>query len=173
VQVALRDLERGGRLDGPGTGELLVAGPNVFAGYWRNPQATAAALQAGWLASGDVAERDADGFYWIRGRLKDMYISGGENVYPAEIEQVLSAHDAVAEAAVIGVPDQRWGETGLAFVVFRPGRDLPAADLAGYCRTRLAAYKVPGYFRTLAELPRLTSGKVDKRSLARMAVAGP
>jgi fatty-acyl-CoA synthase len=173
VRVALRDLDRGGRLDGPGVGELLVAGPNVFAGYWRNPQATASVLNDGWLATGDVAERDADGFYWIRGRLKDMYISGGENVYPAEVEEVLIAHEAVAEAAVIGIPDERWGETGLAFVVFGPGRDLPAAELAGYCRTRLAPYKVPGRFRIVAELPRLTSGKVDKLRLARMAAADP
>jgi len=173
VRVALRDLDRDGRVDGPGIGELLVSGPNVFAGYWRNPQATSAVLDDGWLASGDVAERDADGFYWIRGRLRDMYISGGENVYPAEVEEVLVAHEAVAEAAVIGVPDERWGETGLAFVVFRSGRELPAAELAGYCRTRLAAYKVPGHFRTVAELPRLTSGKVDKMALARIWDAAP
>jgi fatty-acyl-CoA synthase len=175
VRVMLRDLAGGGTIEGPGTGELLVAGPNVFAGYWRNRQATAAALVAEaagpWLATGDVAERDADGFYWIRGRLKDMYISGGENVYPAEVEQVLAAHEAVAEAAVIGVPDERWGETGLAFVVFRPGREPLAADLAGWCRARLAGYKVPRHFRAMAELPRLASGKVDKLSLGRSVTA--
>jgi len=178
VRVALRDLAGSGMASGPGGGELLVAGPNVFAGYWRNPSATAAAVvkgegeAGGWLATGDVAERDADGFYWIRGRLKDMYISGGENVYPAEVEQVLAAHEAVAEAAVIGVPDERWGETGLAFIVFRPGRELPAAELAAYCRARLAAYKAPRHFRVVAELPRLASGKVDKLSLADSAAAG-
>ena len=168
VQVALRDLESGGRVSGPGAGELVVSGPNVFAGYWQNPQATAAALTDGWLATGDVAERDADGFYWIRGRLKDMYVSGGENVYPAEIEQVLAAHEAVAEASVIGIPDERWGETGLAFIVFSPGREVPAADLADHCRAVLAAYKVPAHYRVIPQLPRLTSGKVDKQALARM-----
>ena len=168
VQVALRDLSGSGHVTGPGTGELLVAGPNVFAGYWRNPRATEAALAGGWLATGDIAERDADGFFWIRGRSKDMYISGGENVYPAEVEEVLAGHEAIAEAAVIGVADQRWGETGLAFVVFRPGRALSASDLSGYCRARLAAYKVPSHFRTAAELPRLTSGKLDKVTLRSM-----
>jgi fatty-acyl-CoA synthase len=172
VRVALRN--DAGMVTGPGTGELLVAGPNVFAGYWRAPEATAAAVVkgegeagGGWLATGDIAERDADGFYWIRGRLKDMYISGGENVYPAEVEQVLHEHPAVAEAAVIGVPDERWGETGLAFVVFRPGPAVSPAELVAHCRDRLAAYKVPRHFRPLPELPRLTSGKVDKVGLAR------
>jgi fatty-acyl-CoA synthase len=168
VRVALRSLSGPGHVHGPGTGELLVAGPNVFAGYWRNAQATEAALAAGWLATGDIAERDGDDFYWIRGRSKDMYISGGENVYPAEVEEALAGHEAIAEAAVVGVPDQRWGETGLAFVVFKPGRALTAEELAGYCRARLAAYKVPAHFRTLADLPRLTSGKLDKVTLRSM-----
>jgi fatty-acyl-CoA synthase len=171
VQVALRDLDGRGRVRGSGAGELVVAGPNVIPGYWRNPQATAAVLADGWLATGDVAERDADGFYWLRGRLKDMYISGGENVYPAEIEDVLSAHEAIAGVAVIGVPDERWGETGMAFVVFSPGRELPASELTSYCRARLAAHKVPRHYRAVAELPLLTSGKVDKLSLTRGAAA--
>jgi fatty-acyl-CoA synthase len=172
VQVALRDLADadGGHLRGPGTGELLVAGPNVFAGYWRNPSATGAALLDGWLTTGDIAERDADGFYWIRGRTKEMYISGGENVYPAEVEEALVAHEAIAEAAVVGMPDERWGETGLAFVVFASGRQPSAEEILRHCRTRLAAYKVPRHFRPLAELPKLTSGKLDKVTLrARLA----
>lgn len=165
VSVALRSLEGDGLVDGPGSGELLVRGPNVFTGYWRNPAATAAALDGGWLATGDIAERDTDGFYWIRGRSKDMYISGGENVYPAEVEEVLLAHAAVAEAAVVGVPDQRWGETGLAFVVLKPGAGVPPEVLSAHCRERLARYKVPTRFRVVAELPRLTSGKLDKVTL--------
>src|SRR5207248_924384 len=100
-------------------GELLVRGPNVFAGYWRDPEATAAALRDGWLVTGDLAERDADGDYWIRGRLKELVVSGGENVYPAEIEAVLHEHPDVVEAAVVGVPDERWGEVCAAFVVLR------------------------------------------------------
>jgi fatty-acyl-CoA synthase len=120
-----------------------------------------------------VAERDADGFYWIRGRVKEMYISGGENVYPAEVEEVLLAHPAVAEAAVIGIPDERWGETGLAFVVLRPGCEMPPDDeLAGYCRTRLAAFKVPSRYRPIEQLPRLATGKLDKRALAHALTAG-
>jgi len=174
VQVALRDLADagGGHLGGPGTGELLVAGPNVFAGYWRNPAATEAALPDGWLTTGDIAERDADGFYWIRGRTKELYISGGENVYPAEVEEALVAHEAIAEAAVVGVPDERWGETGLAFVVFAAGREPAADELARHCRTRLAAYKVPRHFRPVAELPKLTSGKLDKVTLRARLAAG-
>jgi fatty-acyl-CoA synthase len=165
VRVALRELNGSSLVEGTGTGELLVAGPNVFASYWRNPQASKAALDGGWLATGDIAERDADGFYWIRGRSKDMYISGGENVYPAEVEEALIGHESVAEAAVVGVPDQRWGEAGLAFIVLRPGRDASAEELTVYCRTRLARYKVPVHFRVAAELPKLTSGKLDKVTL--------
>jgi len=153
----------------PETGELLVRGPNVFRGYWRDPAATARALPDGWLATGDVAVRDQDGFYWIRGRLSDMYISGGENVYPAEVEQVLAGHPAIAEAAVIGVPDQRWGETGMAFVVLRDGCAANPDALTAYCRERLARFKVPAHLRFPAELPKLTSGKVDKVTLRKVA----
>jgi fatty-acyl-CoA synthase len=159
VEVSLR----------PDTGELLVRGPNVFRGYWQNEAATSRSLRDGWLSTGDVAVRDDDGFYWIRGRLSDMYISGGENVYPAEVEEVLAGHEAVAEAAVIGVPDQRWGETGMAFVVTRSGVPIEPGSLTDYCRDRLAAFKVPAHFRFPAELPRLTSGKVDKVALRRDA----
>jgi fatty-acyl-CoA synthase len=169
VAVSLRELGGDRLIPGPGTGELLVKGPNVFSGYWRNPAATEAALACGgWLATGDIAERDADGFYWIRGRSKDMYISGGENVYPAEVEEALVAHEAITEAAVVGVADERWGETGLAFVVFAAGRQVPEAELREFCRARLAGYKVPRHFRVLAGLPHLTSGKLDKVSLRGM-----
>ena len=125
-------------------GELLVRGPNVFPGYWRNPDATAAAFRDGWLLTGDVAECDDEGDYWIRGRLKEMVVSGGENVYPAEIEAVLQQHEAVVEAAVVGVPDERWGEVCAAFVVCR----APVADdeLREFCRARLARFKVPKSF---------------------------
>jgi fatty-acyl-CoA synthase len=166
VRVALRELGGAGHVRGPGTGELLVAGPNVFSGYWRNPRASEAAFDQGWLVTGDIAERDGDGFYWIRGRSKDMYISGGENVYPAEVEEVLAGHEAIAEAAVVAVPDERWGETGLAFVVYQADRTPPPSEeLTSYCRARLATYKVPAYFRPLTELPRLTNGKIDKVKL--------
>ena len=127
--------------------ELQVRGPNVFPGYWRNPDATAAAFTSdGWLRTGDVAECDDEGFYRIKGRLKDMYISGGENVYPAEVEAVLHAHPQVADAAVVGVPDERWGEVGVAFVVCRrrrPRRSCSSGAARGSrasrCRSRSAS----------------------------------
>jgi fatty-acyl-CoA synthase len=161
VEVALA----GAPADGPGSGELLVRGPGVFAGYWRDPDATRAAVRGGWLHTGDVAERDAEGFYRIRDRVKDMYISGGENVYPAEIESALFAHPAVADAAVIGLPDARWGEAGLAVVVLRPGTWADEQELLAHCRGRLAGFKVPREVRFAAGLPRSASGKLLKRDL--------
>jgi fatty-acyl-CoA synthase len=165
VDVALRDPDSGALLDGPAAGELVVKGPNVFAGYWRNPDATAAATADGWLLTGDVAERDAEGFYRIAGRIKDMVISGGENVYPAEIEDVLHAHPAVLEAAVVGVPDERWGEACAAFVVLRDGSVASADDLRDHCRSRLARFKVPKTFSLVPSLPRSSMGKVLKDEL--------
>ena len=143
--------------------ELLVRGPNVFAGYWRDAAATAAAFRDGWLATGDLAERDADGDYWIRGRLKDLVVSGGENVYPAEIEAVLHQHPGVIEAAVVGVPDERWGEVCAAFVVLRGA--VAEEELAEHCRARLARFKVPKHFHVVDALPRNSLGKVVKTDL--------
>ena len=145
-----------------GEGELLVRGPNVFAGYWRDADATAAAFADGWLLTGDVAERDAEGYYRIVGRLKDMVICGGENVYPAEIENVLHEHPAVAEAAVVGVPDERWGEACLAFVVLADGESAEEDELLAFCRERLASYKVPREVRFVDGLPRNAMNKVAK-----------
>ena len=144
VEVELR-APSGATIEGPGRGELLVRGPNVFAGYWGRAEDTAASFTAdGWLRTGDVAERDAEGFYRIRDRIKDMFISGGENVYPAEVEAVLHEHPAVLDAAVVGVPDERWGEVGLAVVVARPGAPVTAQDLVtSTAADRLARYKVP------------------------------
>ena len=139
-------------------GELVVRGPNVFPGYWRNPVATSSAFVDGWLLTGDVAERDDEGYYRIRGRVKDMFISGGENVYPAEVESVLHQHPYVREAAVVGVPDERWGEVGLAYVVL--SRDVPDVELAEFCRSRLARFKVPKRFVRLEALPRSAMNKV-------------
>ncbi len=165
VDVALRDADTGVFLAGPATGELVVRGPNVFAGYWRNDEATAEALTDGWLATGDVAERDEEGFYRIAGRIKDMVISGGENVYPAEIEDVLHAHPEVVEAAVVGVPDERWGEACAAFVVLRGGATTGADELREHCRAGLAGFKVPKTFTVVDELPRSSMGKVLKDEL--------
>jgi fatty-acyl-CoA synthase len=145
-------------------GELLVAGPNVFAGYWRNEEATRAALtDDGRLRTGDVAEIDDAGRYRIRGRLKDLVISGGENVYPAEVEAVLHEHPAVLEAAVVGKPDERWGEVCVAFVAVRGEVDADA--LVEHCRGRLARFKVPKEIRFVDALPRSGMNKVLKDEL--------
>ena len=165
VDVALRDADTGALVEGTGTGELVVRGPNVFAGYWRNAEATEAAFADGWLLTGDVAERDAEGFYRIAGRIKDMVISGGENVYPAEIEDVLHAHPAVLEAAVVGVPDERWGEACAACVVLREGSNVGTEELQRLCRDRLARFKVPKTFAFVDALPRSSMGKVLKDEL--------
>jgi fatty-acyl-CoA synthase len=144
-------------------GELEVRGPNVFAGYWRNPEASAAAMRDGWLRTGDIADRDDEGFYRIKGRLKDMYISGGENVYPAEVEAVLYEHAAVADAAVVSVPDERWGESGVAFVV--RAADVFEDELIGFMGERLARFKVPKAVRFVDVLPRSAMNKVLKDEL--------
>ena len=169
VDVALREPELRASVDGAGSGELVVRGPNVFAGYWRNPEATAAAFEDGWLLTGDVAERDDEGYYRIVGRIKDMIISGGENVYPAEVEDVLHAHPAVAEAAVIGVPDERWGEVCLAFVVLVATASASEKDLLEHCRRRLARFKVPREVRFVEVLPRSGMNKVSKDELRALA----
>jgi fatty-acyl-CoA synthase len=170
VEVALREPESGRLLEGPGEGELVVRGPNVFAGYWRKPEATAAATADGWLLTGDVAECDDEGYYRICARLKDMYISGGENVYPAEVESVLHEHPAVADAAVVAVADERWGEVGVAAVVLAPGEAVEEEELLDHCRTRLARFKVPRGIRFVDELPRSGMGKVLKDELRGLIV---
>ncbi len=148
-------------------GELLVRGPGVTPGYWQRPEATAAALEPdGWLHTDDVARRDADGHYTIVDRWKDMYISGGENVFPAEVERVLDEHPQVAESAVVGVPDDRWGEVGKAVIVPHREGELDVDDLLGHCRARLAGYKVPRHVELTDELPRNAAGKILKRELA-------
>jgi fatty-acyl-CoA synthase len=149
-------------------GELLVEGPNVFPGYWRNPDATAEAFTAdGKLRTGDIAERDDEGNYRIKGRLKELVISGGENVYPAEVEAVLQEHPAVVEAAVVGRPDERWGEVCVAFVVVRG--HATEAQLIEHCRERLARFKVPKAVRFVESLPRSGMNKVLKDELRVLA----
>lgn len=163
----LTETRLAGVADGaPGEGEVLLRGPNVTPGYLDDPETTAAAFtDDGWLKTGDVGRRDADGFVSIVDRIKDMYISGGENVYPAEVEHVLAGHPAVLEAAVIGVPDARWGEVGAAFLLARPGCEIDTDALRHWCRDRLAAYKVPATITERAEFPRTAAGKVMKQCL--------
>jgi fatty-acyl-CoA synthase len=156
-----------GREVGPDeVGELWIRGPHVSPGYDRAAEATAAVFVDGWLHTGDLARADADGCVTIVGRSKDMIISGGENIYPSEIESAIAAHEAVVEAAVIGVPDERWGEVGRAFVVLRPGASLDEAELGSFLRTRLAGYKLPKSVVFVDSLPRTGPGKIDKRALA-------
>ena len=147
-------------------GELVLRGPCACSGYFQNPEASAAAVDAeGWFHTGDLARCDADGFYYIADRKKDMFISGGENVYPAEIEKVLYTHAAVGMTAVIGVADEKWGEVGRIFVVLKPGESASEEDLLAHCRAHLAKYKVPKSVRFLDALPLSAAGKILKREL--------
>ncbi|MGN7704574.1 class I adenylate-forming enzyme family protein [Cellulosimicrobium sp. 22601] len=166
VEVAVADPVTGRHLDGPAAGELLVRGPGVFAGYFRDEAATAAVLHNGWLRTGDLVERDADGYYRVVDRFKDVFIVGGENVTPSEVEAVLRRHPGVADVAVVGVPDVRWGEVGAAFVVPRPGHPTDAEELEAFCRRELAHFKVPRRFDLVPSLPRTSLHKVSRRSLA-------
>nr|WP_275939141.1 long-chain fatty acid--CoA ligase [Polyangium spumosum] len=146
-------------------GELEVRGPHVFGGYWGRPEETAKVICDGWLRTGDLACCDDEGHFYIAGRSKDLLISGGENVYPAEVEAVLLGHPSVREAALIGVPHEKWGQVGRAVVVLAPGAKAEAEPILAHCRARLAKYKVPQSIVFVAELPRTGAGKVDKKAL--------
>jgi fatty-acyl-CoA synthase len=147
-------------------GELLLRGPHAFSGYWDDPEETAETVEEdGWVHTGDLAVRDDEGFYAIVGRKKDMFISGGENVFPTEIEELLYKHPAVLEAAVIGVPDEKWGEVGKAFVTVKKSKKLEPEDLREYLKDKLAKYKMPKYYEIRDSLPMSGAGKILKREL--------
>jgi long-chain acyl-CoA synthetase len=166
TEVAVVDPVTGAVLLPGQTGEVVIRGRNVTPGYWRRPEATAALfLPGGWLRTGDAGQLDEDGYLMIADRIKDIIISGGENIIPGEVERVLAEHDGVLEAAVIGVPSSRWGETPVAFVVRRPGFQLTADELIAFCRQRLAHYKCPARVEWTGALPRNPSGKVLRRTL--------
>ncbi|HHV20880.1 MAG TPA: long-chain fatty acid--CoA ligase [Propionibacterium sp.] len=152
-------------LEGEATGELLVAGPGVFPGYLDDPDATAATMHGDWLLTGDMVHRDADGFYFVVDRIKDMFKSGGENVSPTEVEDVLRLHDAVHHVAVVGVRDDRWGEVGKAFVVLREGGEVDEETLQAHCSQRLARFKVPKTIEFVTELPFNALNKVRRFTL--------
>jgi fatty-acyl-CoA synthase len=152
-------------------GELWTRGPNITPGYWNRPDATADAFVDGWLRTGDAARTDDEGFIYIVDRWKDMYISGGENVYPAEVENTVYQLPQIAEAAVVGVPDPKWGESGVAVVVLKEGAELDQATLIAHCVQRLAKFKVPARMYVVDALPRNATGKVLKREL-RTLLAG-
>jgi fatty-acyl-CoA synthase len=169
VNVPMRVVRPDGTDCAPGeAGELWVGGPVVCGGYWGRPDATAAAIVDGWFRTGDALSVDAEGFFYVRGRLKEMYKSGGENVYPAEVEQVIGGSPGVGQVAVLGVPDPRWGEVGHAFVEPAPGAELRGDDLLRWLDGRLARFKIPKRVTVLDALPRTGSGKIDKPALARL-----
>ncbi|MFQ5503196.1 MAG: long-chain-fatty-acid--CoA ligase [Planctomycetota bacterium] len=146
-------------------GEIVVRGPQLMRGYWNLPEATERALRGGWMHTGDAGSMDDEGYIFIRDRLKDMIVSGGENVYPREVEEVLYQHPAVADAAVIGVPDERWGESVKAIIVRRPGQEVSADEILAFCAGRIGGYKRPRSVEFSEELPRNPSGKVLKNDL--------
>jgi acyl-CoA synthetase (AMP-forming)/AMP-acid ligase II len=146
-------------------GEVVVRGPNVMQGYWNQPQLTARAVRDGWMHTGDGAWMDEDGFIFIVDRLKDMIITGGENVYSAEVENALAQHPGVAACAVIGIPSAQWGESVHAVVVRKPGQDVPAEALIAHCKTQIAGYKCPRSVDFVAALPLSGAGKVLKTKL--------
>ncbi|MFT6462325.1 MAG: fatty-acyl-CoA synthase [Maricaulis maris] len=149
-----------------GTGEVQFFGPGLTPGYWQRDDETAKLFTAdGWLKSGDLGRFDADGYCYIAGRIKEMYISGGENVYPAEVENVLDEHPAVQESAVTGIADDKWGEVGCAHLILRDGQAVTDMALRDWCRERLAGYKVPRHFRRTNDFPRTAAGKVQKHLL--------
>jgi acyl-CoA synthetase (AMP-forming)/AMP-acid ligase II len=171
--VSIRLLDEHGREVAPGeVGEIVVRMAPVFKGYWKKPEQTAAALQNGWYRTGDAAYRDEEGFYFLKDRIKDMIVSGGENIYSSEVEQALHKHEDVIDAAVIGVPDQRWGEAVMALVQRRPGGTVDAEGIVRFCRQYIAGYKLPKRVEFVDGFPRTPSGKIQKAKL-RAAFARP
>jgi long-chain acyl-CoA synthetase len=167
VDAKIVDLETGTREVPIGeSGELLVRGPNLMDGYWKRPDETQLQLRDGWLHTGDIATRDADGFFAIVDRKKELIIVSGFNVYPREVEEVLFTHPAVLEAAAIGIPDEQRGEVVKAFVVLKPGQTATAEALIEFCRGSLTRYKVPHAIEFRTELPKTLIGKVLRRQLA-------
>jgi fatty-acyl-CoA synthase len=166
--MLLKDDSREAKVDE--VGELLIKGKHSFSGYWNNEQATKETWKDGWLHTGDLAKRDEQGFYYIVGRKKDMIITGGENVYPLEVEHWIAEHPSIDEVAVIGLPDEKWGEMVAAFVVLKPGFTFNEEDMKDYCKMKLGNYKVPKQFTVLETLPKTHVGKIDKKELKSMKV---
>jgi fatty-acyl-CoA synthase len=147
-------------------GELMLRGPHIFSGYFDEPEESAKTIEPdGWVHTGDLVMRDEEGFYFITGRKKDMFISGGENVYPTEIEELLYKHPSILEAAVIGVPHEKWGEVGKAVIVLKPGESLEQDEVLKYLDGKLARYKIPKHFEFRKDLPKSAAGKILKREL--------
>jgi fatty-acyl-CoA synthase len=166
VDTKIVDVATNRELTAPdAVGELCLRGPACTPGYWKNEKATADSIRDGWFYTGDLVRRDAEGYFYVVGRRKEMYISGGENVYPAEVEAFLRTNPAIREAAVVGVQDAQWGEAGRCFYATESGQPLGEAELRGFCVAGLAKYKVPKSFVHMAELPKGDSGKILKKAL--------
>jgi len=174
IEARVVDPERGSPLPDCEVGEVQIRGPNVFKGYWRKPEATAAAFTAdGWFRTGDLGLREPDGYFTLKGRARDLIITGGLNVYPPEVERILAEHPAVAASAVIGCPDPEWGERVTAVVALKAGCQAASEEIVAFCRERLAAYKAPKEVCFVEELPRNAMGKVQKGELRERYCTGP
>jgi len=169
VQIRITD-DRGQDVPKGQAGELLLRGPMVTPGYWRNPEASARTFTAGWFHTGDLVRRDDEGYIYVVDRIKNMFISGGENVYPAEIERVLLTHDAVSEVAVIAEPDDKWGESGHAFVVLKETTVPDVEALRQYCVEKLARYKIPKKITFVSGLPKNDTGKINRMALKQLSM---
>ncbi len=159
----VRVVDKNGKEVPPGeVGEIIVRGPTLMSGYWNRPDLTAETIRDGWLYTGDLARKDEEGYFYIVDRERDMYISGGENVYPAEIEKVLLNHPNILDAAVVGVPDEKWGEVGKAYIVLKPGESMSEEEVFRFLQGKVGKYKIPKYLQFVEELPKTASGKIQK-----------
>jgi fatty-acyl-CoA synthase len=146
-------------------GELLLSGPMVTPGYWKDTKSTEVSIENGWFHTGDIVRQDDEGYVYVVDRKKDMFISGAENVYPAEVEKFLYTNTKIAEVAVVGVKDEKWGEVGKAFIVLKKNEKMSVEEILEFCKGNLAKYKIPKHFEFIAELPKGHSGKILKRAL--------
>jgi fatty-acyl-CoA synthase len=159
----VRIVDKAGKEVSPGeVGEIIIKGPTLMSGYWNRPDLNAEIIRDGWLYTGDLAQKDEEGYIYIIDREKDMYISGGENVYPAEIEKVLHTHPKIFDAGIVGVSDEKWGEVGEAFIVLKPGETMSNGEVFEFLKGKVAKYKIPKYLEYIEELPKTASGKIQK-----------
>jgi fatty-acyl-CoA synthase len=159
----VRIVDKTGKDASPGeVGEIIIRGPTLMSGYWNRPDLTAETIRDGWLYTGDLARMDEEGYIYIVDREKDIYVSGGENVYPAEIEKVLHTHPKIFDAGIVGVPDEKWGEVGKAFIVLKPGETMGNGEVFEFLKGKVAKYKIPKYAEYIEELPKTASGKIQK-----------
>jgi acyl-CoA synthetase (AMP-forming)/AMP-acid ligase II len=164
MQVSIQD-EQGREVAAGETGEICVCGPAVFAGYYDNPEANAKAFRDGWFRTGDLGHVDREGYLYITGRASDMYISGGSNIYPRETEEKMLTHPAIAEVAIVGVPDRTWGEVGVAVCVLRQGAALSERELIAWMEDKVARYKLPKRIFFWEALPKSAYGKITKKDV--------